>query len=218
VLFQLEEVRLARGGRQVLDGFSAAIPAGVSALVGPSGSGKSTVLRLLDRLSDPDSGTVSYEGTDVRDRDPLALRREVCLVPQLPALLAGTVADNICFAAGLAGSEPDVAELLGHAGLSEDYAERDVGRLSVGERQRGMLARALALEPRVLLLDEPTSALDAEARDAVEATISRLAGDLGVSIVLVTHDREQAGRLASYEVGVEAGRSTGSRSTNGTAA
>jgi putative ABC transport system ATP-binding protein len=218
VLFKLDEVRLARGGRQVLDGFTAAIPAGVSALVGPSGSGKSTVLRLLDRLADPDSGTVTYDGTDVRDRDPLALRREVCLVPQLPALLPGTVEDNIRFAAGLAGLAPDITQLLGHAGLSPDYAERDVTRLSVGEQQRAMLARALALEPRVLLLDEPTSALDAEARDAVETTVSRLAGDLGVSIVLVTHDREQAGRLASYEIGVEGGRSTGSRSTNGTAA
>jgi putative ABC transport system ATP-binding protein len=218
VLFKLDEVRLARGGRQVLDGFTAAIPAGVSALVGPSGSGKSTVLRLLDRLADPDSGTVTYDGTDVRDRDPLALRREVCLVPQLPALLPGTVADNVRFAAGLAGLEPDITQLLGHAGLAPDYAERDVTRLSVGEQQRAMLARALALEPRVLLLDEPTSALDAEARDAVETTVSRLAGDLGVSIVLVTHDREQAGRLARYEIGVEGGRSTGSRSTNGTAA
>jgi putative ABC transport system ATP-binding protein len=217
VLFRLDEVRLARGGRQVLDGFNASIPAGVSALVGPSGSGKSTVLRLLDRLADPDSGAVTYEGTDVRDRDPLALRREVCLVPQLPALLPGTVEDNVRFAAELAGTEPDVPQLLGHAGLAAEFAGRDVARLSVGEQQRAMLARALALEPRVLLLDEPTSALDAEAREAIEATISRLAGDLGVSIVLVTHDREQAARLASYEVGVEAGRSTGSRSTAGAA-
>lgn len=218
MLFELEEVRLTRGGRQVLDGFSAEIPAGVSALVGPSGSGKSTVLRLLDRLADPESGIVRYLGEDVRSRDPLELRREVCLVPQLPALLPGTVADNIRFAAGLAGREPDVPALLAHAGLDEEYAERDVGKLSVGEQQRAMLARALALEPRVLLLDEPTSALDADARDAVEATISRLASDLAVSIVLVTHDREQARRLAGVEIGIDAGRATGPRSTAETAA
>jgi len=209
VLFELDEVVLTRGGRLVLDGFSCRIQGGVSALVGPSGSGKSTVLRLLDRLSDPDAGTVRYRGEDVRRRDPLELRREVCLVPQLPALLAGTVADNIAFAAGLADREPDVEALLGHAGLDASYGERDVSRLSVGEKQRAMLARALALEPRVLLLDEPTSALDPAARGAIEATVARLADELEVSIVLVTHDLEQAGRLAGWIVRVEAGRAVG---------
>jgi putative ABC transport system ATP-binding protein len=206
VLFELDDVRLARGGRQVLDGFSAEIPEGVTALVGPSGSGKSTVLRLLDRLSDPDSGTVRYRGTDVRELDPLELRREVALVPQLPALLPGTVAENVAFAADLAGREPDLGEALSRAGLTEEFADRDVSKLSVGERQRAMLARALAQHPRVLLLDEPTSALDPEARGAVEATIAGLESELDASIVIVTHDHEQARRLASSAVGVEAGR------------
>jgi len=209
VLFELEGVVLARGGRRVLDGFDCRIRAGVSALVGPSGSGKSTVLRLLDRLSDPDAGTVRYRGTDVRLRDPLELRREVCLVPQLPALLAGTIADNIAFAADLAERQPDHDALLGHAGLDPAYGGRDVSQLSVGEKQRAMLARALALEPRVLLLDEPTSALDPGARSAIEATIARLADELDVSIVLVTHDLEQARRLAAWIVRVEAGRAAG---------
>lgn len=212
MLFELDQVRLARAGRQVLDGLTARIPDRVSAIVGPSGSGKSTVLRLLDRLADPESGTVRYRGNDVRDLDPLALRREVCLVPQLPALLEGTVAANIDFAAGLAGranGEPDVDALLGHAGLDPSFAERDTSQLSVGEKQRAMLARALALEPRVLLLDEPTSALDGEAREAIEGTIARLVSDLDVSIVLVTHDVEQARRLASWIVRVDAGRAVG---------
>ena len=82
------------------------------------------------------------------------------LVPQLPALLGGTVADNLRFAAGLAGREPELERLLGLAGLDRSFADRDAAKLSVGEQQRAMLARALALEPRVLLLDEPTSALD----------------------------------------------------------
>lgn len=206
MLFALEEVRLARAGRFVLDGFTASMPAGVTALVGPSGSGKSTVLRLLNRLADPDEGSVRYRGRDVRALDPLALRREVALVPQLPALLAGTVAANVEFAAGLAARQPDVGAALERAGLDRGYADRDVSRLSVGEQQRAMLARALAQEPDVLLLDEPTSALDGAARDAVEATISRLAADAGISIVLVTHDRDQAGRLASTEIEIEACR------------
>ena len=206
MLFELDRVLLSRAGRLVLDGLTIRIPAGVSALVGPSGSGKSTVLRLLDRLADPDAGTVRYLGRDVRDLDPLALRREVTLVPQLPALLPGTVAGNVEFAAELAGREPGVERLLGLAGLDPSFADRDVAQLSVGEQQRAMLARALALEPRVLLLDEPTSALDGDARTAIEATIGRLAEDLDVSIVLVTHDEEQASRLAGTIVRIDAGR------------
>jgi putative ABC transport system ATP-binding protein len=208
MLFELEDVSLSRAGETVLDGTTAELREGASALVGPSGSGKSTILRLLDRLSDPDAGRVRYRGTDVRDLDPHALRREVCLVPQLPALLDGTVAENIDFAADLAGRAETVDRdrLLDLAGLGPAFADRDTSRLSVGEQQRAMIARALALEPRVLLLDEPTSALDHDARDAVEATITDLRDRLDVSIVLVTHDPEQARRLASWVVRLDSGR------------
>jgi putative ABC transport system ATP-binding protein len=117
-------------------------------------------------------------------------------VPQLPAPLAETVAGDVRFAA----PDADVESLLGRAGLDATYAERETARLSVGEQQRVMLARALALDPEVLLLDEPTSALDAAARDAVEATIAALAAEGGRSIVLVTHDPAQAERLAEHTV------------------
>ncbi len=206
MLFELNEVTLARAGKSVLRGVSARIPAGATCIAGPSGSGKSTLLRLLDRLADPESGSVTYKGGDVRDRDPLALRREVVLVPQLPALLEGTVESNVRFAAELAGREPDVARLLDLAGLDASFAERDPAKLSVGEQQRVMLARSLALEPRVLLLDEPTSALDARARDAVEATLRGLRARLDLSTVLVTHDVEQAKRMSEWVVRIEEGR------------
>jgi putative ABC transport system ATP-binding protein len=206
VLFELDGVTLSRGGKLVLHGLSARIPTGASCLAGPSGSGKSTVLRLLNRLADPDSGSVAYRGEDVRERDPLALRREVCLVPQLPALLEGTVAENISFAADLAGRAIERDRLLEFAGLDGSFGERDAARLSVGEQQRVMLARALALEPRVLLLDEPTSALDEAARDAVEATLTDLRERLEISTVLVTHDLAQARRMADWVVRIEAGR------------
>jgi ABC-type proline/glycine betaine transport system ATPase subunit len=205
VLFELERVSLRRGGAPVLRELSARLPDGASCLAGPSGSGKSTVLRLLDRLADPESGVVRYQGEDVRDRDPLALRREVGLVPQLPALLAGTVEENIRFAAELGDREPDVPRLLELAGLDASFAERDGARLSVGEQQRAMLARALALEPRVLLLDEPTSALDARARAAVEATLRDLRRRLDISLVLVTHDLGQARRMSDWLVRIDEG-------------
>jgi putative ABC transport system ATP-binding protein len=208
VLFELREVDLARGGTRVLHGVSASLPDGASCVAGPSGSGKSTLLRLLNRLADPDAGEVLYRGVDVRERDVLELRREVCLVPQLPALLEGSVAENVRYGAALAGLEPGVERVLGLAGLGGAYAERDAARLSVGEQQRVMLARALALEPRVLLLDEPTSALDAESRGAVEQTLLELRERLEISVVLVTHDLAQARRLADWVVRLEGGRVT----------
>jgi putative ABC transport system ATP-binding protein len=204
-LFELDRVTLSRAGAVVLRDLTAAIPSGASCVAGPSGSGKSTLLRLLDRLVDPDQGSVRYRGRDVREQDPLELRREVCLVPQLPAPLEGTVADNVLYGVGLIGRDADVPELLERSGLDRAFAGRDASQLSVGEQQRVMLARALALEPAVLLLDEPTSALDEEARDAVERTLLRLRSDLDLSYVLVTHDLAQAARLADWVLRLELG-------------
>jgi putative ABC transport system ATP-binding protein len=206
VLFELQEVRLRRGGREVLAALTAGIPAGATSVVGPSGSGKSTLLRLLNRLADPDRGTVIYRGRPLPEYDVLGLRREVSLVPQLPALIEGTVLANIEYAAGLAERAADADRCLALAGLDSSFAGRDVSRLSVGEQQRAMLARALVQEPRVLLLDEPTSALDEAARSAVEETLLRLRRELEISLVVVTHDPAQARRLGEWVVRVEAGR------------
>jgi ABC-type iron transport system FetAB ATPase subunit len=209
VLFELREVGLDRGGRAVLDDVSAAIPVGATAIVGPSGAGKSTLLRLLNRLADPDRGAISYRGRPLASCGPLGLRREVSLVPQLPALLPGTVESNLAYAAELAGEKLDAERALRLAGLDLSFAGRDVGRLSVGEQQRSMLARALAQRPAVLLLDEPTSALDTVARDAIEATLAELRRELEISIVLVSHDPEQARRLGEWVLRLEAGRVAG---------
>ena len=206
MLFELQEVGLSRGGRTVLDAVNAAIPLGATAVLGPSGSGKSTLLRLLNRLADPDRGEIAYRGRPLASYDPLALRRRVALVPQLPALLEGTVESNLLYAAELAGRELDLARCLRLAGLDPGFAERDVAKLSVGEQQRAMLARALTQEPEVLLLDEPTSALDHGARDAIEATLAELRRELEIAVVLVSHDPEQARRLSDWVLRLEAGR------------
>jgi putative ABC transport system ATP-binding protein len=181
----------------VLRGLRLAIGPGATAVLGPSGAGKSTLLRLLNRLADPDSGTVRFRGDDVRSLDPRELRRMACLVPQLPAPLPGSVAENVRYGPALCGRTVGVGRPLELAGLSSAYAQREASRLSVGEQQRVMLARALALEPEVLLLDEPTSALDDRTQAGVEATLADLAARTGVSMVLVTHDRGQANRLAT---------------------
>jgi putative ABC transport system ATP-binding protein len=206
VLFELRDVSLTRGGDRVLDSVTASLPAGSTALVGPSGAGKSTLLRLLNRLADPGAGTISYRDRPLDSYEPLALRREVSLVPQLPALLGGTVGSNLEYAARLAGRELDRERCLRLAGLDPGFAGRDVAKLSVGEQQRAMLGRALAQEPAVLLLDEPTSALDSASRDAIEATLASLRRELEISIVLVSHDPEQARRLGDWVVRIESGR------------
>ena len=196
MLFELEDVTAVRGGRVVFAGLRAHVADGATGIVGPSGAGKSTLLRLLNRLADPASGAVRYRGRDLHDLDVLALRRDVGLVPQLPALLEGTVADNVVYGARLAGRDADVATNLRLAGLDPRFGARRADALSVGEQQRVMLARTLALAPSVLLLDEPTSALDDATTAAIETTLGDLRDRLGLSFVLVTHDLDQATRLA----------------------
>jgi putative ABC transport system ATP-binding protein len=200
-LFRLEDVTF-----RALRDVSAELPHGATCVWGPSGAGKSTLLRLLNRLADPESGRVLFDGRDVRELDPLALRRRAVLVQQLPAPIPGTVGANVAYGARLLRKPVDIERLLEHVALPTTYRRRTVTQLSVGEQQRLMLARALALEPEALLLDEPTSALDAVARDAIEATLTHLRDDLGVSLVLVTHDRAQAERLAEHFVELERAR------------
>jgi len=206
MLFELENVSYERAGRTVLSNLTAEIGNGATALVGPSGAGKSTLLRLLNRLADPTAGSVRYRGRGVCDYDVLELRREVALVAQLPALLPGTVQTNVTYGPGLRGDDCDVAGALELAGLDRSFADRPAEQLSVGEQQRVMLARALALAPSVLLLDEPTAALDGLARDAVEETLLGLRDRLAASLIIVTHDQAQAGRLSDRMLVLEDGR------------
>ncbi len=206
VLFELESISVARGGSLVIEGLNADIAEGATAVVGPSGVGKSSLLRLLNRLADPVAGRILYRGELLAGREVHELRREVALVPQLPALLDGTVADNLRFAAGLFGRElgdAAITGLLERAGLDGSFADRPGGELSVGERQRAMLARALVNEPGVLLLDEPTSALDAAATEAIERTLAELREEGGLSLVVVTHDPAQAQRLGDSTLQIE---------------
>lgn len=205
-LFELTNVRCLRGGVVVLDDLSLDIEEGATCIAGPSGAGKSTFLRLLNRLADPSAGVVFYRGQDVRQLDVLALRREVGLVPQLPALLDGSVADNVSFGPRLEGVDTDVTKALGLAGLENTFTDRAALQLSVGEQQRVMLARTLALQPRVLLLDEPTAALDEQSKAAVEKTLHELQDNLSLSVVFVTHELAQAERLADRIFWLEDGR------------
>jgi len=180
----------------------------VLAIVGPSGSGKSSLLRLLNRLDEPTSGTVFVEGTDFRNLEPRELRRKLGMVTQRPYLFPGTVAENLQFGPAQRGETlagEAIEELLSQVGL-KDYGGRNVANLSGGEAQRVSVARTLANSPLVLLLDEPTSALDEAAKLEVESSIQQVVHDHGLTCVMVTHDLAQASRLAEKALLLEAGR------------
>ena len=204
-LFELEGVGVDRGGRRLLGPVDLTIPAdGPVAIIGPSGSGKTTLLRLLNRLEAPTSGAVRLRGDDLATLDPRALRRRVGMVFQQPAILPGTVADNL--RAGRADlADAAIERLLAHVGLDAGLAERGARELSGGEAQRMALARALTTEPEVLLLDEPTSALDPASTARIEEAVVELQA-AGTAVVWVTHDRAQLARVARHVVVLVDGR------------
>lgn len=197
--------------KQILTDISFTLGRGqVLAVLGPSGAGKSTLLRLLNRLDEPTAGSVLLNGIETRTITARELRRRVGMVMQRPYLFPGTVASNVCFGPRQNNTKlaaADVEALLSHVGLA-GYAERDVHTLSGGEAQRVAITRALANNPEILLLDEPTSALDAAARQDVETLLERLIHERSLACVWVTHDAEQAARMADQVLFLRAGRVT----------
>lgn len=220
-LFRLENVTQVRGGRRVLRDLDASVPAGaVTVLLGPSGAGKTSLLRLLNRLDEPSDGVVRYRGRPVRDWDVRRLRRRVAFVFQEPVMLAETVADDLEVAAELGGVEPPdaaarIREALALAELDESLLSRPSGQLSVGQKQRANLARALVCRPEALLLDEPTAALDPPTARRLLETIRRLCRDTGLTVVMATHRVDEARTVADRAVMLAGGRvvEAGSRET-----
>jgi ABC-type methionine transport system ATPase subunit len=181
----------------------------ITAVVGPSGAGKSTLLRAINRLIEPTAGEVYLDGEPTSVMDPLALRRRVGMVFQLPALFGATVEEATLYGARLAGKDADAGRLLEMAGLDASFKDKAPQALSVGEQQRVSIARALALEPEALLMDEPTSALDEAARRRIEDLIRELNASLGLTLVVVSHDLDQVERVADRVVVLVRGRSEG---------
>jgi putative ABC transport system ATP-binding protein len=180
----------------------------VVAIVGPSGAGKSSFLRLLNRLDEPTRGTVEFRGQDYRQIPPRTLRQKIGMVMQAPNLFPGTVADNIRFGPLQRGEDVTserLEMLLERVGL-HGYASRDALSLSGGEAQRVSLARTLANSPEILLLDEPTSALDDSTEQEVESLITGIIREQSLTCLIITHDWEQARRVASHAMLMEKGR------------
>lgn len=205
-------VSLELDGRAILDGVDFRLCQGETlCILGPSGSGKSMLLRTVVRLTEATGGAVEVDRVPVGQLPPVELRRRVALVQQNPAMLEGSVLDNIAFGLRLAGvEEGEVLErarqALADASLDDSFLDRRAERLSGGERQRVAIARALAMRPAVLLLDEPTAALDPRSTRAVERTILRLKEGGSHTMVVVTHDIEQARRLGDRTIMLRMGR------------
>ena len=193
-----------------LDDVSVSLPTGqLTALLGPSGGGKSTLLRIIAGLDKADSGTVSIEGTEATKLPPQ--KRNVGFVFQHYAVFKHmSVAKNVAFGLEIrkkpkAEIEQRVDELLRLVHLQQ-FSHRLPSQLSGGQRQRMALARALAVEPKVLLLDEPFGALDAKVRKELREWLRRLHDEVHVTTVFVTHDQEEAMEVADEIVVINEGR------------
>lgn len=197
----LEDLIRRYEGEQVLGPISHAFAAGTTTLImGPNGCGKSTLLRVCAMLEVPDGGSVRFIDEDRELQHDLALRRRVTLVFPKTTVFRGTVFDNVAYGLRIRGSAADVVagrveESLVSVGLLHKIRQ-DARTLSSGESQRLGIARALALKPDVLLLDEPTASIDEEHTAFIEDLIMALDRQTGTTIIMTTHDRHQAEKLA----------------------
>ena len=202
------------GAAPVLDGVSLEVrEREFLAIVGPSGSGKTTLLRLVNRLIDPTEGAVRVEGDDVQSIDAVTLRRRIGYVFQGVGLFPHmTVAENIAITPKLLGWDDArmtarVDTLLDVVRLDrQKYRDRFPTQLSGGEGQRVGVARAIAAEPRIVLMDEPFGALDPLTRDALGADYRELHDRLGLTTLMVTHDMTEAVLLADRIVVLRDGK------------
>ena len=205
--------------RPAVDRLTLSIPAGeVCVLIGPSGCGKTTTMRMINRMIEPDAGTIRVGGRNILHSDPVELRRSIGYVIQQVGLFPHwSIADNIATVPRLLGWEPTrtgarVDELLSLVGMEPaQYRQRFPRELSGGQKQRVGVARALAADPPVMLMDEPFGALDPITRTRLQAEFLRILRGLRKTIVFVTHDIDEAikmgdriaimrdGRLVQYD-------------------
>jgi phosphate transport system ATP-binding protein len=210
---EIDDVTVSYSGKEAVKGVSLPVRQGeVLSLIGPSGCGKTTLLRSLNRLTELTStatltGRILLDDIDIRMIEPTLLRRRVTMVFQQPNPFPMSVFDNIAYVLREQGSrrarrkqlEPKVHSALERAGLFEevkDNLDHPALKLSGGQQQRLCIARALAAEPEVLLLDEPCSALDPQSTQVIEDLIVKLRDD--VAVVIVTHNLQQAYRIADH--------------------
>lgn len=163
-------------------------------IIGPSGAGKSSLLRLLNRLDEPTGGEIFFNDTNINSLKPSELRSKIGYLFQSPYLFEKTVRDNFLYVdAGL--DDAKISELLTAVNLTSDFIDKNVDKLSIGEKQRVALARLLVTNPDIILLDEPTSALDPSITETIEQLILSIVKQQNLTAILVTHNPQQALRI-----------------------
>lgn len=203
VLQRLKHITQEYDGKIVLRGVSLSVRRGeVLSIIGPNGAGKTTLLRIMGLLDKPVGGEVLYRGVNVRKSNAPRIRSKITMVFQRAVLFNTTVFDNIAYGLKLRGYSSDeierrVGRVLGRVGM-EKFSKRRAKTLSGGEQQRVVIARALALEPELLLLDEPTANLDPTNVTIVEEIIRSLKNN--AAVVVTTHNLFQARRLPDQVV------------------
>jgi osmoprotectant transport system ATP-binding protein len=220
IVFDRVTKRYEGRDQAAVENLSLTIPAGeICVLVGPSGAGKTTAMKLVNRLIELDEGDIRIDGTSIRDQDVVELRRGIGYVIQQVGLFPHmTIAENVATVPRLLGwpkarTKERTAELLELVGLDSDYADRYPAQLSGGQRQRVGLARALAVDPPLMLMDEPFGALDPITRDRLQLEFLRLHEEVRRTVIFVTHDIDEAiklgdriailregGHLAQYDI------------------
>ena len=215
-MITLEGVTKHFGAVEAVRGVDATIREGeITVLIGPSGCGKSTLLRMINRMIEPSSGRICISGEDVRDTRPELLRRRIGYVIQNVGLFPHyTVYENVSVVPRLLGwkrprIEGRVLELLDLMGLERSFAQKKPRELSGGEAQRVGVARALAANPPILLMDEPFGAVDPQNRARLQTEFDRIQKQLRKTVVFVTHDVEEAIRLADRIAVMRDGRLVG---------
>lgn len=204
-LFELINVGLRKGPDVILDNINLVVQKGsVYAIIGPNGSGKTSLLRLLNLLEPPTGGRIFYAGLNTQETDSLVLRREMALLSQQPVMFNCSVFENVAMGLRFRGTEKTalrdrVQEMIAKLCL-DTVARRNARTLSGGEKQRVAIARAVVLSPKILLLDEPTAYLDRENESMLEKMILDLREKENTTIIMVTHNMDQARRLADKTV------------------
>lgn len=211
---RLNQVHLSASNSptDILHNLTFDVPAGAFSLIaGPSGSGKTSLLRLLNRLSDPDQGEIFLGGQNIRQLPVLDLRRQVVLVPQEPKLLGMTVEETLLYPLKLRGVSPPAAQAqiqpwLERLQLPSEWLGRTELQLSLGQRQRVAIARALILSPPVLLLDEPTASLDLGQAANLLTLIAELTQSGKMTVLMANHQVDLAQPHCTHVVQLQQGR------------
>jgi putative ABC transport system ATP-binding protein len=196
VSIQLKSVNLSYDDQQILKDITVEfLPKKIHVLLGPSGGGKSSLLRLLNALTDPNSGEILYNNLVYSDTHPKEIRKKIGMVFQKPALFDGTVYDNLIWSLKVRKLPIDKEKIenqLLQLDIPLDYLDKNIENLSVGEQQRICIARTLLANPDVILFDEPTSALDPQRAKKVLELIKQINTQYQKTIILVSHDVDTA--------------------------